>query len=271
MAERDWLAQRFEEHRDHLRGVAYRMLGSLSEADDAVQEAWLRLSRAGRERRPESRRMADDGGGAGVPRHAALAQRARREEPMDEPGRRSGRGPSGRERSRARGGPGRVGRTGAPGRAGDAGARRAARVRAARHVRGAVRRDRVNRRAHARQPRGSSPAALAGGCRARPRSPAEELGRQREVVDAFLAAAARWRLRGDCWRCSIRTSRPARRPGDPRRAQPGPPARWPTRGPRGSHSPRWSTGRSGWSWPRAAGCSGCSASRSRTGRSCGSR
>jgi RNA polymerase sigma factor (sigma-70 family) len=45
MAERDWLAERFEEHRAHLRAVAYRMLGSLSEADDAVQEAWLRLSR----------------------------------------------------------------------------------------------------------------------------------------------------------------------------------------------------------------------------------
>src|SRR5918911_1261553 len=46
MNERDWLAQRFEEHRPRLRAVAYRMLGSLSEADDAVQEAWLRLSRS---------------------------------------------------------------------------------------------------------------------------------------------------------------------------------------------------------------------------------
>ena len=46
MAERDWLAERFEEQRSHLRAVAYRMLGSLSEADDAVQEAWLRLSRS---------------------------------------------------------------------------------------------------------------------------------------------------------------------------------------------------------------------------------
>jgi RNA polymerase sigma-70 factor, ECF subfamily len=45
MSERDYLADRFEEHRTHLRGVAYRMLGSLSEVDDAVQEAWLRLSR----------------------------------------------------------------------------------------------------------------------------------------------------------------------------------------------------------------------------------
>jgi RNA polymerase sigma-70 factor, ECF subfamily len=45
MDERDWMAERFEAHRTHLRAVAYRMLGSLSEADDAVQEAWLRFSR----------------------------------------------------------------------------------------------------------------------------------------------------------------------------------------------------------------------------------
>jgi RNA polymerase sigma factor (sigma-70 family) len=46
MDEHDWLAERFEENRTHLRAVAYRMLGSLSDADDAVQEAWLRLSRS---------------------------------------------------------------------------------------------------------------------------------------------------------------------------------------------------------------------------------
>jgi len=46
MDEREWLAERFEEHRRHLRAVAYQMLGSFSEADDAVQEAWLRLSRS---------------------------------------------------------------------------------------------------------------------------------------------------------------------------------------------------------------------------------
>jgi RNA polymerase sigma-70 factor (ECF subfamily) len=46
MTEPDWLIQRFEEHRPRLRAVAYRMLGSVSEADDAVQEAWLRVSRA---------------------------------------------------------------------------------------------------------------------------------------------------------------------------------------------------------------------------------
>jgi RNA polymerase sigma factor (sigma-70 family) len=48
MGEHDeWLAERFEEHRARLRAVAYRMLGSTSEAEDAVQEAWLRLVRSG--------------------------------------------------------------------------------------------------------------------------------------------------------------------------------------------------------------------------------
>ena len=46
MHDEDWLAERFQEQRPHLQGVAYRMLGSISEADDAVQEAWLRLSRS---------------------------------------------------------------------------------------------------------------------------------------------------------------------------------------------------------------------------------
>jgi RNA polymerase sigma factor (sigma-70 family) len=46
IGERDWLAERFEENRGHLRGVAYRILGSLSDAEDAVQESWLRLNRS---------------------------------------------------------------------------------------------------------------------------------------------------------------------------------------------------------------------------------
>src|SRR5919198_6377809 len=43
MDEREWLTERFEQHRPHLRAVAYRMLGSMSETDDALQEAWLRI------------------------------------------------------------------------------------------------------------------------------------------------------------------------------------------------------------------------------------
>src|SRR5919107_4156280 len=46
MDERDWLTQRFQEHRPRLRALAYRMLGSTSQADDALQEAWIRLSRS---------------------------------------------------------------------------------------------------------------------------------------------------------------------------------------------------------------------------------
>ena len=46
MTQSDWLAAEFEEHRDHLRAVAYRLLGSVSDAEDAVQDAWLRLTGA---------------------------------------------------------------------------------------------------------------------------------------------------------------------------------------------------------------------------------
>ncbi len=80
MDQQDSLAERFEEHRSHLRAVAYRMLGSLTEADDALQDAWLRLSRA-------DTSEVDNLGGwlttvvARVCLNMLRARRARREEP----------------------------------------------------------------------------------------------------------------------------------------------------------------------------------------------
>lgn len=83
MHEKKWLVEGFEANRSHLRGVAYRMLGSLSEADDAVQETWLRLSRA-------DRSDVDNLGGwlttvvARVCLDTLRTRKSRREEPMDE-------------------------------------------------------------------------------------------------------------------------------------------------------------------------------------------
>src|SRR6476646_9772618 len=84
MSEHDWLAERFEENRPHLRAVAYRMLGSSAEADDAVQETWLRLSRAG------AGGVENLGGWlttivARVSLNMLRSRTLRREEPMDAP------------------------------------------------------------------------------------------------------------------------------------------------------------------------------------------
>jgi RNA polymerase sigma factor (sigma-70 family) len=81
MDERDWLAERFEHHRTRLRGVAYRMLGSLNEADDAVQEAWLRLNRT------DADEIENLGGWlttvvARVSLNMLRSRKARREEPL---------------------------------------------------------------------------------------------------------------------------------------------------------------------------------------------
>lgn len=82
MNEREYLAERFEEHRAHLRAVAYRMLGSVNEVDDAVQEAWLRLNRA-------NRAEIDNLGGwlttvvARVCLDLLRSRQSRREEPID--------------------------------------------------------------------------------------------------------------------------------------------------------------------------------------------
>jgi RNA polymerase sigma factor (sigma-70 family) len=82
MDERELLAEHFEEHRTRLRAVAYRMLGSLSEADDAVQEAWLRLSRT------DADEVENLGGWlttvvARVSLNMLRSRRTRREEPLD--------------------------------------------------------------------------------------------------------------------------------------------------------------------------------------------
>ena len=81
--ERDWLAERFEEHRPRLRAVAYRMLGSTSEADDAVQEAWIRLSRsdAGAIENLEAWLVTAVGR---VALNMLRSRRTRRERPLDE-------------------------------------------------------------------------------------------------------------------------------------------------------------------------------------------
>jgi RNA polymerase sigma factor (sigma-70 family) len=201
MNEREYLAERFEEHRSHLRAVAYRMLGSLSEADDAVQEAWLRLGRA-------DTTGIDNLGGwlttvvARVCLDMLRSRTSRREESLDAPGRT-------RPAPRADGGDSEqealladavglallvvlemlepaerlafvlhdmfaeiaaiVGRT-------PAAARQLA-SRARRRVQGAGRREGEGGRADAQGGEGVAPARAA------------DLDRQRAVVDAFLAAA----------------------------------------------------------------------------------
>src|SRR5918995_766536 len=82
MDEREFLAEHFEEHRTRLRAVAYRMLGSLSEADDAVQETWLRLSRT------DADELENLGGWlttvvSRVSLNMLRSRRSRREEPFD--------------------------------------------------------------------------------------------------------------------------------------------------------------------------------------------
>ena len=182
----NWPAAEFETYRGHLRGVAYQMLGSASEADDAVQETWLRLSRA------DTSGVANLGGWlttvvARICLDMLRARTARREEPlapeMPEPVvspddaanpehaavlAELGRGRAARGARHAE--PGRT-----PG------------VRAARRLRRALRRDRAHRGLHARgRPPTGEPRAAA--C-ARRRDAAPDRPAPRAVVAAFLAAA----------------------------------------------------------------------------------
>jgi RNA polymerase sigma-70 factor (ECF subfamily) len=82
MDERDWLAARFQEHRPRLRAVAYRMLGSTSEADDAVQETWIRLSRSNAGEIDDLEAWLVTAVGR-VALNLLRARRTRREEPLD--------------------------------------------------------------------------------------------------------------------------------------------------------------------------------------------
>ena len=82
MEQQDWLAQEFEEQRPHLRAVAYRMLGSLTEAEDAVQDAWLRLSRTDRSD-VENLRAWLTTVVARVALNTLRSRRTRREQPLD--------------------------------------------------------------------------------------------------------------------------------------------------------------------------------------------
>ena len=278
MDEQDRLAERFETHRGHLRAVAYRMLGSLGEADDAVQEAWLRLSRGDAERGRESGRLAEDGrlpacawtccAPARPDERSRIGQRTRR----PDPGRRGGR----RGRPRRRSGAGRLGRPRAARGAGHAGPRRADRVRAARHVRRAVRPDRP--RSSERSPVATEEARQPcppQGAAARPRSPPPTSPGSAHVVDAFLAASrggdmnALLAVLGPGRRAPGRPGRPAAGRGDGGPAVRG---RWRRRplcfGRQGAvrrtgarERRRWA-----WSWPRAGGCSSPSPSRSRARR-----
>ena len=218
MDEREWLAERFEERRTRLRAVAYRMLGSLSEADDAVQEAWLRLSRAD----TSEVENLDAWLTTVVARVSLNMLRSRtcgaRSRSACTCPSRSSTAPT--DRPRARGAARRLGRARPARGPRDADPRRAARVRPARHVRRAVRRDRADRRPlprggpPARQPRPPPRPGRAHGPRRGPRRAAR--GRRR-----VPRRRARGRLRG-----AARGARPgrraARRPRPPRRIEGGP-------------------------------------------------
>ena len=164
MSDRDWLAEQFEEHRAHLRRLPTGCWARSTTADDAVQEAWLRLSRTGRRRDREPRRLADHGRRARSPSTccapAPPAARSYVDSWMPDPVVTAATGGDPEQEALL---------------ADSVGlallvvletlTRGAARVRAARHVRPAVRRDRADRRPHpgsdpsARQPRPAAASA----------------------------------------------------------------------------------------------------------------
>ena len=182
MDDQDWLAERFEANRSHLRGVAFRMLGSLTEADDAVQEAWIRLSRTDTSDVDNLRAWLTTVVGR-VCLNMLRSRKTRREASLEthlpDPDPQSGGG----DRSRAGGLAGRFGRARDARRPRRPGARRTGRLRAARRLRRAVRRDRADRRPNAdggEAAREPCPPPRPGCARAR-RRPRRPVGRRRRL------------------------------------------------------------------------------------------
>ncbi len=194
MDEQKFLAERFEANRPHLRRVAYRMLGSAAEAEDAVQEAWLRLSRS-------DTGGVDNLGGwlttvtARICLDMLRSRKIRREEALDEsPMRRPTKRQAASSPSRRRLLADSVG-LGDARRAAGADAGRARGLRAARHVRHFLRRDRLGRRPHA----GGDPAAREPGPPPGPGSARGSRGRARPPAQrrrCLSCGLARRRLRG---------------------------------------------------------------------------
>ena len=189
----EWLAEQFEQHRAHLRAVAYRMLGSASEADDAVQESWIRLGRTDVSG-VENLRAWLTTVVARVCLDMLRTRASRREDPLDvhvpDPViTRADADPESERDAR------RLGRTRAARGTGDPRAGGAARIRAPRRVRHDVRRDRADRRplarggASAREPRAAS---RPGQGPDRRRRPAPAAARRRRVP----GGRPRGRLRG---------------------------------------------------------------------------
>ena len=249
----EFLARRFEAHRGHLRAVAHRMLGSTGEAEDAVQEAWFRVSRS------DTSRVDNLGGWLTTVVGRVCLDMLRRASPARrslwttaQPGSRAAGSPVDRPRAGRR--PRRLRGRRPARRTGHPDARRAAGVRAARlfgvpyEEVGAVvdRTPAAARQLASRARRRVQGAEVPGAGRARRR-------RQREIVEAFLAAARDGDSRG-CSMSWTRTSSRAARPGWQRVRWRWRGVRRPTgpspgsRGPRSSTVPRgsWCSSRGGW-------------------------
>ena len=192
----DLLAEEFEAHRTRLRAVAYRMLGSVHEADDAVQEAWLRLQRTRGHREP--RRLAHHRRQPGLPRHAACAVEPR-STPVAEFDEADALARRGTTRPRGRG---RARRLRRPARSSSC-CRRWRRPSGSRSCCTTCSRcpsTTSPRSSAAPPPRpGSSPAAVAGGCSSPSRSTEGGDRRARRRLPRRLARRATSR---GCWRCS---------------------------------------------------------------------